>query len=58
MSQLLFCGTRSILLKKYNRTFLFCGTRSTFVEVNLAMHVTDLYILYITLRCSNVNIFP
>ena len=35
-----------------------CGTRSMFVKkINSAVHVTDLYNLYITLICSDVNIF-
>ena len=48
-----------MFLKKNNSaSFLFYGTRSMFVKkINSAVHVTDLYNLYITLSCSDVNIF-
>lgn len=52
-------GTRSMFLKKIiPNLFFFYGTRSMFVKkINSAVHMTDLYNLYITLSCSDVNIF-
>ena len=58
MSRWLFMEPVPYSSKNNSASFLFCGTRSMFVKkINSAVHVTDLYNLYITLSCSDVNIF-